>query len=244
MSAEHETLRRAFRTQVPTAADDQACLPAEEIWDAAHGRLDPAGTRRVVHQVAVNPAAAEVWRLAVSLGDGDAARQPRDEHHGSPTLARGTGGRGLWLALAATVLAAFGLWRLVTVPATVDGPIAVNREVPAEAIESLVDDGAVLPRQDFVLRWSPADEGARYDLRLRTLSLASVAEVFDLDRASHRVDETHFSDLPDGSALLWQVVLHRPDGTTLTSPTFRVVLGADHRNDPGQHVSGSSEEDP
>lgn len=244
MSAEHESLRHAFRAQVPTAADDEACLPAEEIWDAAHGRLDPARTRHVVHQVAVNPAAAETWRLAVSLGEKSDARQSRDDRHPVSSSAARTGGRGLWLAVAATVLAALGLWRLVTLPEAIDDPIATSRQPSEDAIESRIDEGAGLPRSSFVLRWSDAGDGARYDLRVHTSTLVPVAEAFDLDRASHRVDASHFSDLTDGTPLLWQVVVHRSDGTTHTSPTFRVVLDDDSKNDTGHGTPDSSEEDP
>jgi len=51
-------------------------IDSEEIFRAVAGELDPERELAVIEQVAVNPRAAEAWRLARELLD-EGAREPR-----------------------------------------------------------------------------------------------------------------------------------------------------------------------
>jgi hypothetical protein len=91
-------------------------------------------------------------------------------------------------------------------------------------IRPLVPTDTSLPRQDFTLRWSSGPDGARYDLVVTTVDLEVIADVRGLDRPEHQVDAARLAPLAAGTRLLWRVVAHMPDGSTLSSATVGVSV--------------------
>ncbi len=214
MSIPRDSLIEGFSALEPSATDEAACPPAEEIWDAVHGKLSRERTREIIDLVVTNPAVAEVWRLASRLGADGA-----EPAVGSVLRGRSRGPR--WLAVAAALLlGVVGLWQL-KIQTT---PVATTRERASAAIQSLLANDERLPRADFQLRWTTESAGARYDVRVLTETLEPVAEAFDLTTGEFRVDPTHLIRLDDGSRLLWQVVEYRMTGEQTYSETFSVIL--------------------
>jgi hypothetical protein len=125
---------------------------------------------------------------------------------------------GVAAAVAAAVLIPVGVkeWR--------EGPAPVYREHAKSTIAPLVAEGAALPRDGFVLRWSAGPPGTRYSVRLVRGDLEVVREENALDVPEHRVPEEALRGLPPGTVLYWRVEAHLPDGRQVVSDTFSVRL--------------------
>lgn len=225
MTVPRDPLREAFAAAEPSAEEIAACPSAEEIWDAAHGELPAERTREIVALAAENAAVAEVWRQAVALGGGVEVV----EETGGGTVAefplerRRPPRPAAWLALAAVAtFAVLGIWRLIApLP---DEPAIVRDPRTAAGPKSLIEEDAELPRDAFVLRWSAGGEETRYDLRVFTEELEPVAEAFDLETSSHRVDPEALAPVADGTRLLWQVRTRLANGGEARSDTFTAVV--------------------
>ena len=72
------------------------------------------------------------------------------------------------------------------------------RQPGSEAIRSLLPENEPVSRADLRLRWSPGPEGTRYDVRVTTESLETVASARSLVEASFVVPESALSSLPAG----------------------------------------------
>src|SRR6185436_4475958 len=94
-------LRRAFASLSQPAPAPAACPPPEKIWEAVRGELPPGEVRAIVEHMAVCPACAEDWRLAVAL------QRPETASNVIPAAERFSAGRRLrnWSLAAAAVLA-------------------------------------------------------------------------------------------------------------------------------------------
>jgi hypothetical protein len=237
-----EALRRAWAEAdaeaVGTAAPAAESPDAERIWRAVAGELPESQLRELVAAAARDPQVAQAWRLARELhaasvagdataSDSDAsdaaAAAPAGRILGFPAPAAAAARR---FALAAMLLlaAGVGIW-LRSTPET---PAPMRGGEPGLAIDSRLSEGAALPRDRFVLRWTalpPAGgEGARYTLRVTTRDLVPIVEARDLGAAEHRVAPASLAALPAGSVLLWQVEGRLSDGTVVSSPTHTVRL--------------------
>lgn len=186
------------------------CPPPERLWDAVHGRLAAGECEAIVEHTVACPACAEDWRLALDLRRevlADAARPST-----SPASRR-------WLSLAAAaagLLLAGGLALRLVAP----GPKAAYREPSGAPVHSLIAEDQRLPREHFVLRWSPGVAGARYNLRVSREDLEEVTRARGLAEPRFEVPASALSDIPDGTRLLWQVEVLSPGGERRLSPTF------------------------
>jgi hypothetical protein len=229
MSTESDELRawrQAFAAPGPPPAPED-CPPPERIWAALRGELAADEIRDVVDHTALCASCAEDWRLAAAL----LAEEPAEATVVEPRRAtrpavmperrrmRGWQVRAASLAAAAMVLLAVGIqWR-----GDDGGAPASFREGVQSELRSLVESDS-LPRDSFRLRWSPAGEGATYDLQVSTEKLDQVAAASDLIQPWHRVPPDKLAHLPAGTRLLWRVEATLPDGRSLESETFLVTL--------------------
>lgn len=205
-------LRRAFAAE-SHAPEPAACPQPEKIWEAVRGELPPAQARTVVEHMAACPSCAEDWRLAVAL------QKPATASNVISAAERFSVGRRLrnW-GLAAAAVLALAVVGVQLVPRGDVPPTYRGNEV---TIQSLVDEGQALPRQQFLLRWSaPETPGATYDVEVSTEDLRVVATGDDLREPRFLVPAHALAGLPPGARLMWKVDAELPQGGRVTSTTF------------------------
>jgi hypothetical protein len=203
-------LRRAFASMSQPAPAPAACPAPEKIWEAVRRELPPAEIRQIVEHTAACASCAEDWRLAVAL------QKPETASNVIPAAERFTLGRRLrnWGLAAAAVLA------LAVVGVQWIQPPAGYRGDEV-TIQSLVEEGQALPRNQFLLRWSALETpGATYDVEVSTEDFRVIASENDLREPQLLVPAHALTGLPPGARLLWKVNAELPEGGAVTSRTF------------------------
>ena len=205
-------LRAAWLARGPLSG--HACPPAEALWSAARGDLAPAPARALIGHLATCASCAEDWCLAQEL-----TRQVPPVVTFGPHPSRWRGGLA---ALAASACAALLALTIVLVPR---GPApSLYRAEDGRALRSLVPERPALPRASFRLRWSKAPAGARYDVRVATEALDTLASARNLEAPEYVVPEAALQGVPRGARVLWQVEVLLPDGRRASSPTFVALV--------------------
>lgn len=213
---EFERLSRAFaaREQSHTALDH--CPQAEQLFEAAAGGLDREQRLRIVDHVSQCAECSEAWRVAMELG----ARPASDvQPSRAPFLLRWRGMDTRRFALAASVVVAVGIAAYMIIP-TQEPPY---REV-ADSRAPVAGVSGSLPRDSFLLRWSPGPQGSTYALRLSTADLKPLFVKEGLTRPELIVPAAVFEGIATGTQLLWQVEVWRPNGQRSASETYTVTL--------------------
>jgi anti-sigma factor ChrR (cupin superfamily) len=206
-------MRRAFASLSQPAPEPAACPAPEKIWEAVRGELQPAQTREIVTHMAACPACAEDWRLAVAMQRPETASKVI---HASERFTFGQRLRNWGLAAAAVLALA-----VVGVQWSQNATQQPGYRGNEATIQSLVEEGNALPRQQFLLRWSaPETPGATYDVEVSTEDLRVVASGDDLREPRFLVPAHALAGLPPGARLLWKVDAELPEGGRLTSNTF------------------------
>jgi hypothetical protein len=205
------TLHEAFTSLVELPAPDESEELRERIWLAVSGELPPAERRALIDRMATDAACAEAWRVAHEMW---LAHQP------SGVLLpwrHSTSWTSPWLAAAATflVVSAIGIVSIFN-----DAPADEFRASPGYVVTSRVPADTPLPRNEFLLQWTSAAEGSRYQLRVTTEDLQVLATVTDLTATQFVVPSARLAALPDGASVFWQVDALLPTGERITSPTF------------------------
>ncbi len=212
-----EGLRAAFASVAEVASGGEACPSAEDLWEAAAGRCERPKLEALILHVGECGACAAAWRMARDLQQGDAAARVL------PGPSRWY--RRTWFlagaAAAALVVAAGLAVQLGT----------ARREVPpgfrgqeGDWIRPLVPGEETLPRERFLLRWTPGPAGTIFDIRVLTEDLEPVARGRGLERAEYLVQATSLARLPSGARIVWQVTAHLPGGGTADSRSFTNVV--------------------
>lgn len=214
-------LRAAFAAlgEEPSPAGQE--VDGERIWRAAAGELPPDETAELIDQAAESGEVAEAWRLARAM-QAERRKTEGREAQVVPILRRPAlrwGG----LAAAAALLLAIGLWP--TLRSTLGPTPPVYRATDPGALATLVPDDATLPRDRFLLRWTPAEgEGWLYHLRLSTDDMQRLVSIGGVEKTEYLVPEEELAPAADGSRLYWRVEAAHPDGRRMASPTFFVRL--------------------
>ena len=196
-----QELRGAWRSM--TAPAEAACPPADRIVAAADGEMSGAEFEALVEHLAACPSCALAWRLC--------RQQPAPARRSWPWQA------GLALA-ASLLLAAVGLTIVIRPP--LEAPLTGHRAAAGlPAPESMLPPSASLPREAFVLEWSPAAPGSTWDLVVMTEDLEPVVRARALTEPRFKVPVQRLATLPAGTRLVWQVTLRR-DGRSAGSRTF------------------------
>jgi hypothetical protein len=208
-------LRDAFAAAAEEAPPAAGCPDPDRLWAGARGELDPEDAGALVRHTATCPACAEAWRLARELPPPAdvvdlAAARPRR---------RGT----VWFAASAVLAAAAAVLLYLRFRGG-GGDERSEYRGGAPEIRLLVAPGTELARDQVVLRWAPAGEGARYDVHLLTAELQPLDRALDIGTTSHPVPAARLSAVPPGAELYWRVEAVLPGGRRLASPTGRIRL--------------------
>jgi hypothetical protein len=226
-----DDLHRALAEEGQRVLPGETCPTPEQLWQLASGELEALDARPIVDHLSRCPACAEDARLTREL-----VRESRDvEGRGDDEIredggAQGDDGarpsgllRGPWLGLLAALLAlSVGLGVIVELRGPDPGGSAL-RQGGSERVQSLLDDGAELPRNAARLVWV-GPPGARFDGVLTTEDLELVAEVRGLEVPEWILEPEQLEDLEAGTVLFWQVEAVLEDGSRVPSRSFRVVL--------------------
>ncbi len=192
-----------------------------DIWRtlASEGSVDER--EAIVDRLALDPAAAESWRLAQEL---HRELAERESSYRSVTVVPLW--RRRWVAVAATLLLAAGLvlsMQIVDLPsAPPDEP--VFRDPAAVQLLSLIPEDVPQPQDQVTLSWSGAGEGVRYTVRVLGSDFEPLSVQRELTATEVRVPSERLSDIAATERLMWQVEARWPDGQIATSPTFFLYL--------------------
>jgi hypothetical protein len=210
-------LREALAEVADAAGDGRNCPTAERIWLSARRRLEPAENEEVLLHVARCASCALAWRIAQDMDPGRAVEEP------APPVRR-TGQR-LWIGIAAAalVVAAIGLG-IVFRPGPTGEPGTVYRTQEGAWLRSTFEEGVRLPREEFVLRWTPGPEGTLYDVLVTSETLEPLAREAALESSTYQVPSEALEGLPAGSVILWQITARLPDGRTVESAAHTSVI--------------------
>lgn len=214
-------LRRAFihgkRARRSVGAD---CPPPEKIWEAVRGESTPAEVEALLEHTLRCEACAQDWRLARAVSvEADSEGAESRLGVSRPWWSRAP----VWLATAAAiVLAVVGIQQVVER----SGPAPAFRETGSDtpSIQTLIPEESSLPRDRFLLKWSPGPEGSLYTVRVMTEDLRPVATVRNLETSEYQVPAKNLERLSAGARLFWEVTMDRPDGSRLNSPVFAIRL--------------------
>jgi hypothetical protein len=209
-----ERLRRAFAADEQSRPPGPHCPEPDRIWDALHGRGGSEERREVVDHIAECAACAADWRVAMVSAESTEASEA------TPATVR-AGVRSRWPLLVAAA-AALLVVTLVAVDRLSErgDETPVYRASETTAIRSLIDPQETLPRDQAVLRWSPAGEEARYSIEIDTLGLEPVSAARGLEATEYQVPPEALDELPPGTTLHWRVEARLPDGSRILSPAF------------------------
>lgn len=199
---ETSRLRAAFTAPAPPTG---SCPEPDRIWEAVHGNLPPEEIREIVDHVAVCASCAEDWRIAVEFEKKSAVPARRLQP---------------WIAAAAAALVL-----------TVSGTYVHQMQKPDLTAEYRGEETRIesrtpasLPRQSFVLQWSPVPDAEAYDLLITTAELETVADPKGLTTTRYQVPASALADLPAAAQLHWRCTAVFPDGGRKQSPTFTTAL--------------------
>jgi hypothetical protein len=85
-------------------------------------------------------------------------------------------------------------------------------------------ESSALPREAFLLRWSPAGTGARYRVLVTLADLTVLDTASGLVDAEYRIPVSALAKVPSGAAVLWRMEARLADGSTLGSDPVRTEL--------------------
>ena len=221
-----EALQKAFAS-IPAGERCADCPEPERLWGAVRLELPAEERRRIVQHVAVCTACAEDWRVTWKLSQ----EQQRSEDPTNGQVIPGPWTRfrealpgvAPQVAAAALVVLAVGVggWFFQPAPET---SFRGHSEQAAWRAEGVTPDGAVLPRDEFVLRW-PATEGAEYELLVMTEDGEVLETESGLRKAEFRVPAEKLGEISSGNTLLWQVTVIGAEGQERVLGPFSTVMG-------------------
>lgn len=206
-----EALQQAF-TSIPAGDRCEDCPEPDVLWAAVKLELPAKERRRIVQHAAVCAACAEDWRVTWKLSQEQ--QRSEDPSNGEVIPGPWTRFKDAWpqVAAAALVILAVGVGGLVF-HHTPESGFRGESETTTQQAEGVTADGAVLPREEFLLRW-PATPGAKYNLTVMTRGGDILETVSDMAAAEFQVAPKKLEGVSSGSAIVWQVEVVSPDDGT------------------------------
>ena len=192
--------------------DRPDCADPARIWSAVQGALQPAEAQALLDHAASCGSCALGWRLAREAG-AEAGVLPA-----APAKVVSLRSRRRAQLLAAAVAAA-------AVAASI--PLILRRNTSEQSLRggglarlhSALPD-APLPRSHFLLRWTPAGPGARYDVTVATIELRPLHEATALLAPELLVPEAALASVPSGGTVIFIVKARLADGRQAAAVAF------------------------
>jgi hypothetical protein len=214
---ENDGLRDAFIADAELQAEGANCPPAERILESVCGELSAKDDEGVLFHIGECGACAAAWRLARELAEDKIPVGILHRTRGPTILAWGR-----WIAAAAVLIVAVGLGVQFMGPNVEEEPVYRAQESAWLLQEG--KDGAALPRESFILRWTDGPEGSTYDIRVMTEELDLVAEARMLGLSEFHLPPAALAQLPGRARIFWQVTAHLPDGRRIDSDSFLALI--------------------
>jgi hypothetical protein len=225
--AESDRLKAAFAALGESGAPTAACPEPDRLWAAAAGEGTAEERQEVIDHMGGCASCAAAFRLARRL-----VQTPAEATGGTdativrfPIMRRWLSRPGPLAALAAVLVLA------ILVPSWLSRqsrtPPVLRNSGPSNGdhtIQSQLAEGAALPRDHAVLRWSAGPPGSFHEVRVSTRQAQEVAVETGLETPQYQVPPESLAGFPAGTVLYWQVTSRFPDGTSGTSPTFSFKL--------------------
>ncbi len=208
--------REAFAGLSEKGVPGPNCPDPDRIWATATGEGTAEERQEIIEHTATCASCAGAFRLALGMS-GERDRATRVEPLRGPWFRRTAPLAALAAALLLAVLVPIG-WRAQ------QGPPQYRDDVERLEIRSQIAEGAVLPREQAVLRWSAGPPGSLYEVRVLTREAREVAVETDLEEPRYQIPPAVLEGIPAGTVLYWQVKTLQPDGTSGVSKTFTVRL--------------------
>jgi hypothetical protein len=207
-------LLRAFAARSHTGARTEVCPQPDQLFDAASGDMELSQRERLIDHVSHCPECFEAWRIAMEVGARPIVAESERPFVGGAHIVRRR------FSIAASVLAGVLFATYAILP---QKPQETYRSAQV-SLEPRSLSASTLPRDEFVLRWTPGPQGSSYVVRLSTADLQPLLTREGLSRSQLVVPSSVLAPLADGAQLLWQVDIRTPDGRLASSQTFVVTL--------------------
>jgi len=208
-----ERLKEAFGQMDGIAERGAGCPSVERLVLSTRGELPASENKEVYLHITRCPACAAAWRAVRELSaDAGIVTAPIAKR---PILRHG------WARLAAAavfLIAVIGGAYIILYPDRETAP--VYRTQRDSWLQSALEKEQALPRESFMLRWTPGPEGTYYDLVVLNERLEPLTERNGLAGPEYRVPSDVLAEIPSGSRILWQVFARVPDGQRIESETF------------------------
>jgi hypothetical protein len=217
---EYERLSHAFAVRRPSHGCND-CPDPEQLFEAASGDLAREQRMQIIDHVAQCAECTEAWRLATQLGARPAQRAAEPSAAASSPLPRADRMPLRRIAFAASAVLAVGVVTYLALP--VDDGIPQYRDA-AEPLAPTAQVAGSLPRDRFLLRWTPGPQGSSYSVRLSTADLTPLLMQQDIARPELLVPTSMLANVKSGDPLLWQVEVRLPDGRRIASETYVVTM--------------------
>lgn len=214
MKVTDEDLRHLFSASPAGPRPGRSTCPAPEaLAEAASGSFGATSRDALADHLVACADCAEEYRLRGSV-EPSSEGAPRP----SPRLGALRWHWG-WMAAAAVLVAALAT-PLLRPPA----PAPTVRMQSTHEIRSLVPEDAPLPREAFLLRWTPGPAGTRYAVTVASTDLTTLHAATSLTDAALQVPPGKLTAIPSGGRILWTVEATLPDGRRVRSPAFAARL--------------------
>jgi hypothetical protein len=197
------------------APEPEACPPSDRIWLAVRGELPPDELREILDHLAACPACAEDWRIAMAFEEEARATVPALQTRAVRSTRFNTLRYRAWMAIAATIFVAVVGIKFLQ-------PTAGYRGKGQAGVQSLVAEA--LPREAFVLRWTPTPDAESYNLEVSTPDLDPLFRADGLITTSYQVPEIQLARMRSGDKVLWTVTPVARGGGGLRPQTFPAIL--------------------
>ena len=213
-------LRTAFAELAGPPPEPEACPPSDRIWLAVRGELPPDELREILDHVAACPACAEDWRIAMAFEEearlAGTVAPPKTFRFGMHALRP-------YLVAAALVVATVTGYQGYQLHQP-KAPVNTRGGEQSEIRSLLPENHRILPRDGFVLRWTPVPEAESYTLQVSTSGLVPLFHTEGLTTTSCQVPESALAHLEPGTKIHWTVTPVSKDGSRSQGPTFQAFV--------------------